>query len=429
MRALIVAIVLATAATAHAQAGAWLSESSRAASLATSITARGGEIATIHANPAALGALDRPIVTLSGNVGRLRLDAWRDGEPATIRARELVAGYGVALALPLPGPEWLSRARVGAALQLPVEHVLHVSAAPRIDAPTPALYDARIERTAAVLSLAYELPWLGISLGGGVAIAPTLFASTTVRFDPSRGETVDDGVIVEAEREVRFDAAPIVGLHARPHEMLQLGLAYHGAVVTRAAGPNDLRAGPVLADDPVDFTLFYEPESVTGAAVLAPIPELTISADVAWQRWSSHRTAHGVDGGLGDVVAVRGGIEWTHAFFALRVGYGFEPTPVGAQRGATTLIDGDRHVLALGLGVDLERWCRLPLRIDLHGRAHAITPFSAQKDPSLLPDADPATPGIQIADLGYPGIDARLGFFQVGVSVTVLLAPPTRGAR
>ena len=425
--AALVALVLAGAAPARADAGSTLNDSAREASLAGAMTGRAGDLSSIHGNPAGLAGLRTSEVALYGSAGRFRLDFARTGEPGQ-RTDRLVAGYGVSLGVRLPGPDWLQRFRVGVSLALPAEHILRVRAPSRADAPLPALYDARIERTALTASVAVELPG-HVSLGVGVTIAPSLWAPTTVTYDPARGSTPDEGVIVSLDREVRFEGAFLAGARVQPVPELAIGLAYHQAVVTRAHGPSDLSAGPVHAGDPIDFTLFYEPDQWSVGALFEPTPELSISVDGTWARWSSYRTLHSAvpDPPFHDVVLVRAGIEWrARPFFAWRIGYGLEPTPVPAQVASTTLLDADRHVLATGLGLDLGPLAGWPVRIDLYGRLHAIGAVSAERDRSRLPDADPSTPGQQITDLGYPSFGARLGLFQLGLTVTVVLGRPAR---
>jgi hypothetical protein len=407
---------------ARADSGAALGESARAASLGSAMTARGGDLSNVHFNPAGLGELARAEVALFGHAGRFHLDYGRTGEGMQ-RTERLVAGYGVTLGVRLPGPEWLERVRLGVSLHLPVEHVIRVRAPPRTDAPLAALYGARVERTALTTALAVALPG-NVSLGVGLALTPTVWAPTSVDFDATRGDTTDEGVIVSAEREVRLEPAFVAGALVRPLPSLAIGAAFHQAIVSRAAGPTDLRAGPVRVDDPLDFTLFYDPEQWSIGVLFQPLSEISISADVVWARWSGYRTVLSEipDPRFEDTVSIRAGGEWRRSFFAVRLGYAFEPSPVPPQVGRTTLIDADRHVLSAGLGLDLEPLASFPLRIDLHARVHAIGAASATKDAERLGDRDGVARGQQIADLGYPGFDARLGLVQLGLTVTIALS-------
>ena len=419
-----IALVLAMIAPslAHADSGASSGESSRAASLAGAVVGRAGDTSAISANPAAVADVQRSTIALLGHAGRFELSYHRDGERAH-RARRGIAGYGVSLIVRMPGPDWLHRLRLGVAVHLPYGSLIGVSAPARVDEPSAPLYGTRLERTAVSAVLAYELPE-GFRIGIGLAVAPTLWAPTRVTFDARRGDTVDEGVLVDLEREVRFEARFVAGLRYEPIPQLGFGIAFRQAQSVAATGPNLIRAGNVLADDRIDIVDFYAPDELAWGVCGAPIPELSISVDGVWQRWSDFTTIHheAPDPRWHDTVAIRAGVEARIArWYAVRAGWAHEPTPVPAQIGPTNLLDGGRQVLAIGLGFDLEEAGIAPLRIDLHGRAHVIEGVHAVKDVRALGDASAVLAGTQLDNLGYPAIEARLSYFDVGLTLTLPL--------
>jgi hypothetical protein len=404
--------------SAHAQSGAMFGETSRAASLADAMTARGGDPAAITMNPGALAAVDEPLVTLGAHGGRLGLRFTRDGEPPSELGRS-VAGFGAALATPLFAP--LDMLHFGIGAHVPAQHALRLRAPSRSDEPSFPLYGGRAERTAIAASLAWRV-FGRIGIGAGVMLTPRLFTPTVVGYVPGRGATSSDKVTVDLERELRIAAAPTLGVWARVHRFVALGLASRGAVTTGAEGPNDTRAGTLVIADRIDIRDFLEPEEVALGAAVYPRAGTSVSLDAVLARWSRYRTADDrtSDPPLSDVIDVRAGLEQRLAVaVALRVGYAFEPTPVPRQKAATNLLDGTRHVLALGLGWDLRRQGWAPVCLDGHFRAHVLHRASASKDPAALGDADPQAPGQQIANLGFPSFTATGYAVESGFTLTV----------
>jgi long-chain fatty acid transport protein len=408
---------------AHAQAGSPLAEPSADAALAGAVTARPGDTAAIARNPGALGHVDRPVLTLGAHAGEINLWMARDGEGG----RELdrgMAGAALGLVARLPGPDWLARVRVGLAAHLPTAYVLRLSAPPRPDEPTPVAYGYRAGRTAVAGSLGVELPY-GVAIGGGVSITPSLETTTYVSYDATRGDSPDDNVVVDARNELVMGASPMLGARYAPIPVLAFGLAWRGAQVVDAEGPNDVRAGAIRVDAVIDFHEVFAPMELAFGVWGAPVPELALSGDVVWSEWSTFRTIHDrvPSPAFDDVVSVRLGAEVRPApHWTLRAGWAFEPTPVPEQRGVSNYVDSDRHVLGIGAGIDLERLGSARVRIDVHARFHVLARRSHTKDTALLPDAHDDIPGLQIDNRGYPGFESGGSFGQIGITVTAPLS-------
>ena len=121
---------------------------------------------------------------------------------------------------------------------------------------------------------------------------------------------------------------------------------------------------------------------------------------------------------------VRAGVEWSGiAGLALRTGYSFEPTPVPTQSGDLNLLDADRHVLALGAGLDLREMVDVDVALDVHVRTHLLGTQRDEKVDDQLTDADLDAAGRQIDNLGYPGISSSGSFWQGGLTLTFFLGP------
>jgi long-chain fatty acid transport protein len=419
-----VAVALAmSAAPAWAGSGAMFGESSRAASLATAVTSRGGEPSCITMNPGALADLSEPVLALGAHAGRLGLSYARSGEPREDASRT-IAGFGAMLATPLFGPWPLSALRFGVAVHVPAQHALRLRAPSRPDTPQFPLYEGRAERTALALALSWSL-FGRIGIGAGVTLTPRLLTPTVVSYVPGRGATADENVVVDLERELRIEAAATLGIWARVNRYLALGMGYRQAVRTGAEGPNDTKAGSLVLDDRIDFYDFLEPDELTAGATVYPKSGTSISLDIAYARWSRYRTIHNrvPDSPFSDIVSMRAGIEHrVLPMLALRAGYAFEPTPVPEQTGVNNLLDAPRHLIALGGGVDLRQRGIAPMRIDAHARAHVVHPIHATKEVQRLGDALPDEPGVQIDNLGHPEISGRAFYVEGGLTVTIHLA-------
>ncbi len=411
--------------TAHADSGALFGDSSRAASLADAVTARGGDTSNIYDNPAGLAALERPVLALGAHAGRLDLWYARDGEPGQALG-EAVNGFLGSLALRLPGPPWLRRVRLGVSAYVPSSYALRLTAPVRDDVPLWPLYGDRAGRTAVTGALAVALPY-GFGIGLGLTIIPDFYAPTLVTYDARRGDTPDQNVVIDLERELSMHATALAGLRWQPVRALAFGLAFRQAQTVHAFGPQNTRAGSLDIPTPIDFYEVFAPMEVAFGVLVRPVRRLSVSADAVWSHWSSWRSIHDLapTPAFHDVVNVRTGVEWSpRRFFAVRAGWAYEPSPVPPQTGQTDFLDGSRQVLALGLGLDLEKLGLIAMRIDAHLRWHLIASQHTQKDPAALPDADPMTPGTQIDALGYPGFSAGGSFVEAGVTLGFYLARP-----
>jgi hypothetical protein len=316
--------------------------------------------------------------------------------------------------------------RIGAAFHVPMENALRIDAPPRLDQPISPIYGDRAGRTAVTASLGVELPFT-LGLGVGVTLTPTLYAPTVVRYDATRSDDIDRNVVVELHRELQIGAAVLTGITAQPLPEVGLGFAFRGKQTAAAVGPNDTVAGPVRVDAAIDFLEFFAPATLALGAVVRPFPELMLALDASYAIWSEFRSIQNAvpTPGFHDTVEVRFGAEWlARDFFAVRAGYAFEPTPVPMQSGVQSFLDADRHVLSLGLGLDLEKLRVARMRIDVHGRVHALARQRAVKDPATLGDADPDAPGVQIDNLGYPGFTSSGSLLQLGVTLSFPLEGP-----
>lgn len=415
-------LVWLASAPASADNGALMGESARAASLASSVVARPGDTSAIWFNPAGIADMTRPTLLLLGHAGSRELRFTRTGEDDRMSTR-VVGGYGLSLVAALPGHELLRRLRIGASVQLPAANIIRVVAPVRVDAPVDVWYGDRLERTAVTAALGYEIPY-GLRLGVGVSVLPTLFAPTYVGYDARRGDEVDEGVIVNQDRDLTLNPSFLIGARWQVVPELAFGLVWRQGGATRAHGDFEIIAGAIVVTDRYRFYDFASPEEVALGVAVTPFRELALSLDLTWARWSDYKTIHDrrPRPNFNDVLDVRFGAELiANHGVRLRVGYAFLPSPVRDQYGVHNFLDAHRHELAGGIGIDLEETAHVPVRFDFAFRYHIQQEQSATKDLSYIPDADPEAPGRTIDNLGYPGFTARGGYAQASMSVTFSL--------
>ena len=426
MRAALIVALCATS-VARADTGVPLTESARAASLAGAVTALDDDLSALAANPGALASLEHAAFALSFRGGLVDFDFRRPGERTQSFDRSLV-GFDLTLASPLPGAfDFLV---FGASVNLPAQNILRFRASPRLDAPRLALYESRVERTAITLALGAKI-FERIQIGYGVTLAPRLTLPTQIDFDASReGETNNDRVAVNLDLTLKTGVAWTVGMRLELHERLAVGFRYAEAIVLEVDGPTDIRAGGIRLDEVLDFQDVATPQEISLGLTTRPVDGLLMSADVRWADWSRYRTilSRDPDPGWSDVWSVRvGGEARVYRGLDVRLGYGWLPSPVPAQVGNDNLLDGDRHEVAIGLGVDLDAFDLARVRLDVYARVHAFHEQRATKDPSRLVDAEPTIPDHQIDNLGFPGFVSRGAFWQLGLTATALLGRHANG--
>jgi long-chain fatty acid transport protein len=373
-------------------------------------------------NPAGLADLTEPVVVLSAQFDHLSQSFARTSEPTTDLGRSFGA-FGFAAATPLPGPRWLRRVRVGLALDLPAQYVLQVDIPQRGDQPVSPIYDARPNRVSALTAVAIDIAD-ELKIGGGVSLTPSLTTPTTVTFVPGRTTSVQNDVTISLDRNMPLAAAPFLGVRAQPLSFLGLAFVFRGSAVSHAGGAQTTTAGPIVADSPVDYLIFWDPAQIVAGAAVGPFKGWSLSVDATYSFWSAFRSGFDqpVLPAFNNTMSVAGGVEWTSApWLTLRAGGGYEPTPIPPQTGDTNYLGADAAVLALGAGLDLRKLVHAPMLLDFHVRGRLGVEQSVTKNGPSLTDADPNTPGRQINNLGYPGFQSSSSLYQAGLTLTLFV--------
>lgn len=370
---------------------------------ARTATAVGPEAA--HYNPAGVALGDDPAVMLGWGHGSMLLEInGRDAEVLDAR------GTAMGLAVPVRiSDTWTLGA--GIALYLPDQFLARVQLIPSTE-PHFVLLDNDPHRAVVepVAAAAY-----GDKVGFGVGAS--VFADAR-----SRKLTFDVGVVAgekvgEAELDIELPVrlAPLVGLWLRPHPRVRAGLTYRGELsldLDLDILTNVEVAGVVTGDVLVSIraTNYFTPMRLGGGIAVDVLPQLTLSGDLTWSRWSTYPapsdlavlialdlTPPLVSTGLPapaftDTVTGRLGLELRrpgkHTDLAVRAGGAWMPSPVPAQTGLTSYADGDRLLLSTGVGVRLADWAPIltrPIDLDLAVQWQRVADQLTRKEAGMFP--------------------------------------------
>jgi long-subunit fatty acid transport protein len=236
--------------------------------------------------------------------------------------------------------------------------------------------------------------------------------SSTVDGGAASGATIDDIVSVEADihdidLRIEPDWVPVFGLRwelgeANPNlEGLSLGLTGRGEgameIEVNLDGQLNITAENVGDFSPTAMAIFissyvqvldhYLPSQLAGGIGWQPTAALSIYADLQYTKWSGMKLniakitdlvldatlidLSGIEVSDGnpsslnfnDTLSVKTGIEFTLPRKRLsdgvgtiqltpRGGFGYEPTPLASQTPDTALLDSDRLIFAVGLGIE-----------------------------------------------------------------------------
>jgi long-subunit fatty acid transport protein len=252
---------------------------------------------------------------------------------------------------------------------------------------------------------------IAIQIGVGVAATERLtVGATVVALAALRGTidvTTDAGGRFTADSQQRLIAqlSPVFGARWRQNDRLSFGLVVHFPVRSDydIAVTSDLGdAIPLeLPEIRIAGNAQYDPFSVVAEVAWKAGDDLTLSGAVAYQRWSAFPlpTKNPVTGtpaqqpaNFSDRPVPRLGAEWSHRVGSARLfargGYAFLWSPAPEMRGQQSLLDNNRHVFGLGLGLSLGG--RVPLHVDLYGQVHHLMSRRHVKDPALQPPGEAA---------------------------------------
>jgi long-chain fatty acid transport protein len=397
--------VLLAAAPAAAEPLDLFGFGARASGMAGATTASTHGAAAAHANPAGVALAEHPEVTIGWGFGKMALEL--DGRDAG-----LLDARGADLGLAIPVEVNGVTHAIGLALYLPDQFIARIQLVPASEAHYVFL-DNDPHRI--VVEPVYSIrPSKYVSLGAGVSLL-TNAAGNGITFDVGveGGEKVGESALDVA---LPTRAAPLVGVLVTPHPRVKIGASWRGELdlgIKLDILANVDVAGVVSGDALISLRAvnYYTPHRVAAGVAVAVTDELTLTADLTWEKWSSFHgavpdlkvlVALGITPPLvqtlfpkttfSDTYSPHVGAEWVHpigrADLSLRMGYAYQPSPVPAQTGLTSFADNDRHIVAAGVGLRLRAFrpiLTLPVGFDVGLQWHHLQNRLTIKDQTMFP--------------------------------------------
>lgn len=209
-----------------------------------------------------------------------------------------------------------------------------------------------------------------------------------------------------SEQQLIARIAPIVGTRLLlPEHGLKLAAVFRG--VSRS--DYDLIVQNDLADSlPLTIPAVhlrgasqYDPLTVAVEVDWELRPDVSLSGQLAYQRWSAYVLPVSnpiIDGpplpahGFHDIVVPRASVEWRanigNTQLDVRGGYSFFWSPAPEMDGLQSLLDNHRHIVSSGLGI---AWpdTGWPVRLDIWAQFHALMPRTHEKDPANFGPDEP----------------------------------------
>lgn len=348
----------------------------------------------VYANPAGLARARRVGIHLGLSAASLHLTIDGARDPVD-PARAIVAGA----TLPLPLPDVLAdRLVLGVAAYIPPDGTVRARVLDPAVPQWPVI--DRAEAMSLLLGLGIDLHSTdleGLRLGLGIAALVDVVDALEVVDGPADAGRAP----VRVEPQVLASFSPIAGV-SYERDAWSAGLVYRHEV------RSELRMDVAGADLPareVGRIVQYDPAQLAGEISFRPDPALRIVANVTVRFWSfwpgaelatASSTQRAPAPSFSDTISPRLAVEGTvrggPVALTIRGGYAFEPSPAPAARLAplrtasgdvlvidgaiqnvpARSLDGDRHVITLGLGLvhDVSRTQRV--RLDLFAQAHLL---------------------------------------------------------
>lgn len=383
----------------------------------------------IYYNPAGIiiGGARTFSVGFQSTAFKLGVRSPRSADVAGIADEDAIHGVtlGIAVRLPLLGA-LRDRIALGLGLYVPTETLLSARI-PRPYSPQFSLIGDRARSVAIKFGIGLKITeWLrlGVSLRALAGLSGFIDVGPTVT--GTLGSEVEDELIAEY--------AAVVGAVLNPSPRWAIGIVWRMALGASYDLPitADLATGTGIPLEvpriSVQGTATYDPQQAALHVGWQPIDELTVELGVTWKHWSAFpvpiensTTAVPEQEPIEftDTIVPRVGIESEMEFgrwrLAVRGGYHLEPSPVGDQPGRHTFLDGDRHIVSLGLGTGWRGEGSFRVKLDVSGQVHFMVPRNFVKELGEE-DVVPVT-----GDAGFPWIGMDGTIFSIGTTLEVQL--------
>ncbi|MFC1890066.1 OmpP1/FadL family transporter [Thermodesulfobacteriota bacterium] len=334
-------------------------------------------------------------------------------------------------ALPLPFGGFLkNRIFAGIAFYMPWNLILGLKV-PLPSEPQYLLLENEPRVTTIMPALAIEIT-SALSVGASV----NLYDDTYGAFDATL--TSENEPVLEVNQELTTTFSPTVGVHIRPGQViaalenLTLGFVYRSAFRAKYRFSPDIFIGtvPLLID--LAATSLYNPRQVVIGGAYRFGDRTTVTLDLSFNEWSKmpdpnleakfdfripvipvHFSESIVyPPNFHDTFTPKVGIDFLVGRYEridvkARAGYWYEESPIPEQRGVTSYLDTDRHILSTGLGITVKRLFDHPLPnpigLDVYIQYQHMVERTHHKSPEVAmayPDYDPVKGGGDILTAG-----------------------------
>lgn len=412
----------------------------------------GGAVGADIADPYAAYYNPAGLVRLRG----LRIDLGYQHSAASLRTdgrdNGVGASHGVVGGIAAPGRAFGVPFAFGIAFHFPDARLSQVLTPPQPQ-PRWELYGMRTQRMVVVAALAIS-PVRWLHLGGGVAFMASTDGGVSIggRISATNPDTTALTHTVDADltaiRYAHFGAQAELG------RGVSLGVTFRDefrlSLALRAALRGQITIGP--ADNPRSFAIpgaytlnsrtvaGFQPRQVVASAAWQINERWRVGADLTWNQWSRFEDPTAaldvaldlvIPAGIGiatpavpaatqrvspafrDTFTPRVGVQYQapigHHRLELRAGYHWDPSPAPDQRGVTTFLDADRHVVAVGCGLTLRQLgAVIPggVTLDAFASAQILESRTVMKSDPTDPTGDFVADGYAIS----AGLNAAVSF-------------------
>ena len=382
-------LALGVPATAHASAQELFGVGPRDIGMGGAATALGDHDGAVYYDPAAMADAPRLRFYLDGLEASpdVKIDGQRPRGLEPLRATSL----GVVAPLPLRGA-LADRLAVGLLLHSPTDRLIRVySLPPTVPQMVILGDDSQIVGFFGGLSVKLTK---ALAIGAAVRLSANVHADVAIT-------TTDRSQVQETNGFLTSNATPLASLRfAPPGKSWRVALTWRKRFQEIFAVPARNVLGGLGAPTPgLKSTTLFVPMEVVAGGEFAPAG-WTATLDVAWKKWSEFPDPTVVLGRLPtavapfpsfhDTIAARAGFEkrlpMAHAQeLALRVGAGFEPSPVPEMKDDYNFMDADRAIAALGAGWAFPFHGSGHFRVDAGFQDQLLMSRTERKDPTKVP--------------------------------------------
>ncbi len=291
-------------------------------------------------------------------------------------------GYNLGIAARIPLGSWTDRLYLGTVIQFPHDGLYDVqNTLP--DTPRILLNDQHVRHFEIAASAAVRI-YRSIAIGAGFTLLPDVQGNVSIDFrNGSHAHTTDV--------RVDYNFAPVLGITAEPVEHLNVGFAWRGAHRTSLSIPVDVIVSEQIGaiHTAVEGKAFGEPDRFTVGAsydfahlVQNDLLRFAARLEVGYEHYRNDvastacvtlyddfgsviDTSTAYPFKFEDTWHIAASLDWRPLdVLTVMAGYGWQTTPVPAQRGLLNILDASHHTLTFGLtGWLPETWLSSPKHI------------------------------------------------------------------